>query len=581
MTITVPTPSVAMLVRGRCLLLCAASLMCCLVAASSAEKVTMAPVERTDARRVNSSDHLLPRNQSLLLSAITGRGVHTSHGSVTHTKDITTEKTTGSANSSTPVPGNRKSPTWYSTAGWLPSRGIKPDRSVNLSVLPMLAFGFFFFGVCIKCYSWVRDQDRTKARGQLDFEDDDDVNYGIITAGERGYREVDIRSDSTSMYDTVTSFRSIRLPVNEHTVTSVKSLPNQPYETYRSIVMRKGDEGVYDSVHSYKAFLEKSIEFNDVDIEVELVDDYMPRPRSKSYDLVSDRAAQEAGRAKRRRLRRHSGGRSLEGNVKAQAEKERFRRHSDKSTPHPPNPESIRSKTFHRRSSPAILEPLLQGSEFKIPLEQSEEEEEEGACSHPKSVLDRQSSNSSSSTGRSSSGSRKQRESSHKQRREKLRQKRAVSQDRLGEKAAKVDGHSTGHISDDSPQSSCSSKGSSSNELDSESDVTDSGLVMDLQKPAKQSCFKNGHSRETSRSVSPGDPEDSVKNNGRKVHRFKVTFVDDATLSATSEWSWAECFGRSWGRGGDTLVLRWSLEDHSYTQRLLTYSLSIYRNDDV
>nr|KAG5713241.1 hypothetical protein BaRGS_007768 [Batillaria attramentaria] len=62
----------------------------------------------------------------------------------------------------------------------------------------MLAIIFFLFGVCIKCYSWVRDQDRTKARGQLDFEDDE-LNYSIITAGEQGYKEVDIRNSSNEL----------------------------------------------------------------------------------------------------------------------------------------------------------------------------------------------------------------------------------------------------------------------------------------------------------------------------------------------------------------------------------------------
>ncbi|KAL8588144.1 hypothetical protein ACOMHN_044114 [Nucella lapillus] len=446
------------------------------------------------------------------------------------------------------------------TANWLPPGGITHDRSVNLAVLPMLALFFFVFGVCVRCYSWMRDQDRSKARGQLDFEDVDEVNYGIITAGEQGYREVDLRSDSTSMYDTVTSFRSFRLPFNEHTVTSVKSLPNQPYETFRCIVLQKADEGVYDSVQSYKAFLEKSI--SEVDIEVELVDDYTPRPRSKSYDQSLVQPCQDALRSKQRhhhrRLRHHSGGRGLEGGVKTQAERERCRRHSDKSTPHPPpHPDSVRGKTFHRRSSPAILEPLLQGTEFKIPLEQSdEEEEEEGGVRGSQSPLERQSSNS-SSTGHSDSSSRgsshphhhhhhhqhhhrhRGGEPSHRQRREKLRQKRAASQDLLAERAAKGSSHSSGHCSDDSAPSSESSKGSSSNELDSESDVTDSGLVVDLQKPAKQSCFKNSTSVDTSRSGSPGGcdpPEVAAKAAvSRKVHRFKVSFVDDTTLSAASE----------------------------------------------
>ena len=526
------------------------------IAVSEKENLTAAVTDSTDLVSSNSvavkdvgthitadseSEHAgtIPSKQkSILLTAITDSASKTSKDpshSGNHSQE-TSETVPVGAKLSTALRSRTsdgsKTKMWYSTADWMPKRGIKPDKSVNLTVLPMLAFVFFVFGVCLKCYSWMRDQERTKARGQLDFEDDDEVNYNIITAGEQGYREVDIRSDATSIYDTVTSFRSFRLPFNDHTVTSVRSLPNQPYATYRSIVLQKADEGVYDSVHSYKAFLEKTIEMNEVDIEVELVDNYTPRPRSRSSDFGSDGTPQGVPKSRKRRLRRHSGGRGLEGSVKAQAERERFRRHSEKSTPPPPHPESIRCKTFHRRSSPAILEPLLQGTEFKLSLEQSDEEEH-CTASLPHSILDRQASNSSSSTSRSSNNSaRKRREPSHKHCREKARQKRA-SQDLLADRHLKGSSHSSGHCSDDSPKSSSSSKGSSSNELDSDSDVTDSGLVVDLQKPVEKSCFKN--SRDASGSQLPCELAGGAKNGSRKVHRFKVSFVDDAVLSAASD----------------------------------------------
>lgn len=544
--------SYAMFSHRCCFLLCLTSLIYGTIAVSIPENLTSTLTGSTqnvgnvveDVSTQRTEDHeyvstVPSRNKSVLLTTITGIGSNISKIS-SHADNRSHEANeTGSAEanlstaSQSKTADGSKTQVWYSTAAWMPRRGIKPDKSINLTVLPMLAFVFFVFGVCVKCYSWVRDQDRNKARGQLDFEDGDEVNYNmIITPGEQGYREVDIRSDSTSIYDTVTSFRSFRLPFNDHTVTSVKSLPAQPFATYRSIVLQKADEGVYDSVHSYKAFLEKTIEMNDVDIEVELVDNYSPRPRSRSSDFGSDGKPQGVPKSRKRRLRRHSGGRGLEGSVKTQAERERFRRHSDKSTPHPPHPESFHNKTFHRRSSPAILEPLLQGTEFKLTLEQSDEEEC-CAASLPRSILDRQSSNSSSSTSRSSNSSRKRKEASHKHCREKARQKRA-SQDLLADRVVKGSNHSSGHCSDDSPKSSSSSKGSSSsNEIDSDSDVTDSGLVVDLQKPAEKSCFKN--SRDTSGSRLPCDLADGTKTAARKVHRFKVSFVDDATLSATSD----------------------------------------------
>ncbi|XP_070204244.1 uncharacterized protein [Littorina saxatilis] len=429
-----------------------------------------------------------------------------------------------------------KTPVWYDTAGWLPKHGIRQDRSVNLIVLPMLVIFCFVLGVCLKCYSWVRDQDRIKARGQLDFEDDE-INYEIITAGEQGYREVDIRSDCTSMYDTINSFRSLRLPINEHTVTSIKSLPPNTFETYRKLVLQKTKDGtVYDSVHSYKTFLERTMEMTEVDIEVELVDDYAPRPRSKSFSAEVTAAA--AQKSRKRRLRRHSGGRSLEGNVRSQAEKERYRRHSENSKPRSNNPDSFQSKTFQRRSSPAILEPLFQGEEFRIPLELTEEEEEEEQdekhpSAIPHSIIGRQSSNSSSSTGGSSQTSRQGREPSHKHRHGKHRRKR-VSKERSAELLAKASSHSSGQCSDDSPRSSSSCKGSSSsNEIDSESDVTDSGLVVDLPK-AEKSCFRNGKDRAGGNGLHRNSQKGD-KREPRKVHRFKVSFVDEAALSAASE----------------------------------------------
>lgn len=407
---------------------------------------------------------------------------------------------------------------WYDTTGWLPKKGFYTDRKVNLAVLPMLAFIIFIFGVCVKCYSWMRDQDRRKARGTLDFEDDEQ-NYTIITEGEHGYREVDFRSDTTSMYDTLTSFRSMRLPCNENTITSVKSLPNQPFESYRSILIQRLEGGVYASVQSYKAFLQKSIEAKDIDIEVELVKNYTPcRSRSKSYDAVTGAAA----RSRRRRMRQHSGSRSMNGSVGAQAAKERIRRHSEKTPSHCSHLESLRKNTFHRQSSPAIFEPLLEGA-ICISLEQSDTTA--GAvCPNDDVFLERRPSSSSSSSNSFHSNTYNihsntvfSKVSTHK-RRERPRVKRA-SHDMLTD-------HSSGHSSDESPKSSSSSSDSnSSNEVDSDSDVTDSGLVVEPSpllaakgEPDKQQANGNILSRAAS----------------RKVHRFKVSFVDDGTLDTSS-----------------------------------------------
>lgn len=392
------------------------------------------------------------------------------------------------------------------TAGRFPDSD--PDQRVNLTFLPMLAFIFFIFGVCIKCYTWMRDTDRKKARGTLDFEDDE-VNYSIITAGEQGYREIDFRSDNMSLYDTVTSFRS--LPNNDCTITSVRSLPNQPYESIRSILLQKPDGGVYDTVQSYKAFLEKAIEANDVDIEVELVNNYKPK-LNKSFDKLDSKS-------EKRRIHCHSGERSLECNDKSQAEKKRVRRHSEKIPILCASTDSLRSKQLYRRSSPAIFKPLTASaiSEFKTDLLANE-----NPCILHQRTFTRMSTNSSSES-HSSSDSQKSMVLSKNPQRKKTRHKQksqeTIKKSKISDDKVKSSSHSSGHSSDESPRSSSSSKQSSSNELESDSDVTDSGFVVDSLSQTTQSFVRSEfHST------------DSTDISAKRVHRFKVSFIDDALL---------------------------------------------------
>ncbi|CAL1541479.1 unnamed protein product, partial [Lymnaea stagnalis] len=117
------------------------------------------------------------------------------------------------------------------TAGWLFQSKESPTS--NLTVLPILAILLFVICVIHRFYKWSRDDARFKARGDVEFGEDSEVNYGIIQAGDKEFCNIDMRGDGISVYDTVNSFRafgngfplSINDPQYYHdTVTSIKSL---------------------------------------------------------------------------------------------------------------------------------------------------------------------------------------------------------------------------------------------------------------------------------------------------------------------------------------------------------------------
>ncbi|CAI9740476.1 Hypothetical predicted protein [Octopus vulgaris] len=103
------------------------------------------------------------------------------------------------------------------------------NQSVNLAVIPVLGIFFLMVILWMKCSTWFRDQLRDN-----DLEDDG-KEYVILSPPEEGYREVEFRSDTSSMYyDTVSSYRSIlRQKVeyggfnNYDTVTSIRSILQQ------------------------------------------------------------------------------------------------------------------------------------------------------------------------------------------------------------------------------------------------------------------------------------------------------------------------------------------------------------------
>ncbi|GAB1611272.1 hypothetical protein Ahia01_001414500, partial [Argonauta hians] len=114
------------------------------------------------------------------------------------------------------------------------------NQSVNLAVIPVLGVFFLMVIVWTKCSTWFRDNLRDQ-----DI-DDDGKEYVILSPPEEGYREVEFRSDTSSMYyDTVSSYRSIlRQKVeyggfnNYDTVTSIRSILQRPDVCDASVQVR-------------------------------------------------------------------------------------------------------------------------------------------------------------------------------------------------------------------------------------------------------------------------------------------------------------------------------------------------------
>lgn len=185
--------------------------------------------------------------------------------------------------------GNKSTSREVDSAGWL--FHVKESPTSNLTVLPILAILLFVICVILRFYKWSRDEARYKARGDVEFCEDSEVNYGIIQAGEKEYCNIDMRGDGISNYDTVNSFRALGngfpLSINDpqyyhDTVTSIKSL-----------VLQRADGSQYDSVKSYKAFLEKITQDKDLAVEVKLLENYPIRSKSVEHCVVLEEESSE------------------------------------------------------------------------------------------------------------------------------------------------------------------------------------------------------------------------------------------------------------------------------------------------
>ncbi|KAK3801318.1 hypothetical protein RRG08_023589 [Elysia crispata] len=179
----------------------------------------------------------------------------------------------------------------YDTAAW----AFKTDAQVvtpNLAFLPILGLVLLVICSSLKAYKWSRENSRMKARGDVEIWEEDDVNYGILQEGDKNYLHVEMRGDGSSLYDTITSFGMI----GNGNVPS-PSCGHHPYQdsvtSYKSLLMQRPEGNQYDSVKSYKAFLQRVTQDRDLAVEVKLLENYPIKSKSAEHFVVVEEESSE------------------------------------------------------------------------------------------------------------------------------------------------------------------------------------------------------------------------------------------------------------------------------------------------
>ncbi|XP_041348394.1 uncharacterized protein LOC121367985 [Gigantopelta aegis] len=157
----------------------------------------------------------------------------------------------------------------YDVASWLPKKKKKQSLhggKVNLAIIPVLALLFFITVVCLKLCSFFRKSHREK-ESETGFME----NYFILNHGDEEYMDVDLRSDSSVLYDTVSSYTSfLRGGSNYNTWNSVRSvqvvLPTDMQALYKAFLLQRKE-----SINSSKGLMKKPVVLRDVEVQVELM----------------------------------------------------------------------------------------------------------------------------------------------------------------------------------------------------------------------------------------------------------------------------------------------------------------------
>ncbi|CAG5133592.1 unnamed protein product [Candidula unifasciata] len=175
----------------------------------------------------------------------------------------------------------------YDTARW--TFRFEHKEMPNLTFMPIVAVIIFVLCCLLKIYQWSRGRDLWKAGVNVELSEVTEEN--VSSDGNRDLSASGNPSDGGSCYDTISSFRLID---NGYAIELNQGHPyHDTVTSYKSLLMQKADGSQYDSVQSYKAFLQKVTQNKDLAVEVKLLENYPIRSKSAEHCVVLEEESSE------------------------------------------------------------------------------------------------------------------------------------------------------------------------------------------------------------------------------------------------------------------------------------------------
>lgn len=175
----------------------------------------------------------------------------------------------------------------FDTAKW--TFRSEQKEMPNLAFMPIIAIIILILCSLVKAYQWSQGRELWKAKVNVEFSEETEENVSSI--GNRDFSPSENHSDAGSLYDTVGSFRLLE---NGYAIQLNEGHPyHDTVTSYKSLLMQKADGSQYDSVKSYKAFLQKVTQNKDLDVEVKLLENYPIRSKSVEHCVVLEELSSE------------------------------------------------------------------------------------------------------------------------------------------------------------------------------------------------------------------------------------------------------------------------------------------------
>ncbi|BFZ18422.1 hypothetical protein BsWGS_21461 [Bradybaena similaris] len=175
----------------------------------------------------------------------------------------------------------------FDTARW--TFRSEQKEMPNLVFMPIIAIIILIVCSLVKAYQWSQGRELWKAKVNVEFSEETEENVSSI--GNRDFSPSENHSDAGSLYDTVGSFRLLE---NGYAIQLNEGHPyHDTVTSYKSLLMQKADGSQYDSVKSYKAFLQKVTQNKDLDVEVKLLENYPIRSKSVEHCVVLEELSSE------------------------------------------------------------------------------------------------------------------------------------------------------------------------------------------------------------------------------------------------------------------------------------------------